>query len=345
MKIGKNKFGKTSEGREVDLFLLENDNDIKVKITNFGGIISHLIIPDKNSNPTDVVLGFDSLKAYLGKHPYFGAIVGRYANRIKNGEFSLNGRKYELIKNNGNSHLHGGTVGFDKKVWAARTEKTSDEVSLILSYTSIDMEEGYPGNMKIEVIYSLNNDNELITDYIASSDRDTIINLTNHSYFNLNGDGGEILDHKLKLDCSFYTPVDSTSIPTGEILSVKGTPFDFRKQKLIGQDWDKMENGYDHNFVLNGEAGRLNWFGEVVSEKTGIIMHVATTEPGVQLYTANYVENIKGKNSQVYNKNSAFCLETQHFPDSPNKPHFPSVVLREGEVYTQKTIFRVSTLK
>lgn len=345
MKIEKKLFGKTSEGKEVDLFLLENDNDIKVNITNFGGIISHILVPDKNDKPTDVVLGFDNLNDYLGKHPYFGAIVGRCANRIKNGEFSLNDRKFKLVKNNGGNHLHGGTLGFDKKVWFAKTEKAADEVTLILSYTSVDMEEGYPGKLKTEVRYSLNNDNEIIIDYHAISDRDTILNLTNHSYFNLNGDGEDILEHKLKLDCSFYTPVDETSIPTGEILSVKGTAFDFRKQKLIGKDWGELENGYDHNFILNGEPGRLNWFGQVNSERSGILMHIATTEPGVQLYTSNYVDNIKGKKAVVYQKYSAFCLETQHFPDSPNNPHFPSVILREGEEYTQKTIFRFSTMK
>ena len=344
MKIEVKPFGKTPEGIDIELFSLVNNSGMTVRITNFGGIVTHLLVPDREGHKRDVVLGFDTLEPYLGSHPYFGAIVGRFANRISAGKFNLNGVEYQLAVNNGPNHLHGGIQGFDKKVWTATTKETPDEASLLLSYKSADMEEGYPGNLLVEVSYILNDSNELVIKYKAETDRETILNLTNHSYFNLNGDDSDILDHRLKLNAAFYTPVDSTSIPTGEILAVEGTPYDFRVAKEISRDWGQLENGYDHNFVLGGEPGQLKWFAVAESEHSGIRMEAATTEPGVQLYTSNYIERIEGKQGLIYSKNAAFCLETQHFPDSPNKPYFPSVVLIPGASYTQTTIYKFGLL-
>lgn len=343
MNLIKSIFGNLPDGRQVDLFVLENDNDITIKITNFGGAVTHLLVPDKNGNTGDVVLGFDKLENYLGEHPFMGVIVGRYANRIAHGKFTLNGKEHRLLVNNGPNHLHGGGEGFDKKLWKATSGEKNGIVFLRLTYTSLDLEEGYPGNLITDVTYSLNNENEFIIEYNARSNRDTIINLTNHSYFNLNIQKGEILDHFLKLDCSAYTPVNEFSIPTGEIKAVKSTPFDFTGEKTIGQDFSQLGNGYDHNFVIDKDPGEFKWFAKVREEESGRILQVGTTEPGVQLYTANYVKDIEGKNGIVYQPQYAFCLETQHFPDSPNKPGFPPVILRAGEHYFQKTVYKFST--
>ena len=345
MEIKKMIFGSLDDGREVEQYILTNDNSMEVRILNFGGIISHLLVPDKNGKQRDVVLGFDKLEDYLGEHPFFGALIGRYGNRIKEGKFRLNKKDYKLAINNGPNHLHGGLEGFDKKLWTASREKTEKDIRLHLAFESADLEEGYPGNLMIEVTYSLNNKNELCIDYQAKSDADTIVNLTNHSYFNLRGDDKDILDHELKLDCDYFIPVDDTSIPTGEILKVKNSPFDFTKMKAVRSDFGKMENGYDHTLVINGHNEELNWFGELKENESGIIMKAATTEPGVQLYTANYITGIEGKQGLIYKKNSGICLETQHFPDSPNKLHFPSVVLHKGDIYKQKTIYSFSTTK
>ena len=322
MYISRSLFGKLNNGQEVYIYELQNDANVKVRITNYGGIVTHLFVPDRNGSSEDVVMGFDTLDEYLREHPYFGAIIGRFANRIGEGKFTLNGKDYSLLVNNGNNHLHGGGEGFDKKVWTSFAEKTGNAVTLKLGYTSAHMEEGYPGNLMVEVSYSLNNDNELIIDYRARTDQDTIINLTNHSYFNLNMREGNIKGHLLYLDCDNYTPTDQGSIPTGEIKKVKGSPFDFTKMKSIGKDFDQLEKGYDNNFVINKKEREFSWFAKVIEEKTGRIMEVGTTEPGVQLYTANYIESIKAKEGRVYGPQDAFCLETQHFPDSPNKPGF-----------------------
>ncbi|MFW5819799.1 MAG: aldose epimerase family protein [Bacteroidota bacterium] len=342
MKITKSKFGDLNDSQEVKLFSLENDNGILVKISDYGGIITHLFTPDKNGKNTDIVLGFDEFQKYTGEHPYFGALVGRFANRIAGGKFKLNGKEYQLAVNNGPNHLHGGNEGFDKKLWTAWTEKKEGELILKLAYESEHMEEGFPGNLMVEVSYTLNNKNELIIDYKAETDQDTIINLTNHSYFNLNIENGNILDHYLQLKCSRYTPVDEVSIPTGELKEVKGTEFDFTTMKKIGQDFNKLENGYDHNFIIDKEEEEFKWFAKVLEKKSGRTMEVGTTEPGVQFYTSNYLNQIEGKGGINYQPQHALCLETQHFPDSPNKPDFPSVVLKKSEQYRQKTVYKFS---
>lgn len=343
MILSKKSFGKLRNGQEVYLYSLENDKGVKVNITNYGGIITHLFVPDRNGKKEDIVVGFDSLEPYLREHPYLGAIIGRYANRIANGKFKLNGKEYKLLINNGPNHLHGGGEGFDKKLWMGITEESENEVSLKLNYTSLHMEEGYPGNMKTEVVYTLNNENELVINYYARSDKDTIINLTNHSYFNLNIENGDVKNHHLKMDCSEYTVVDDNSIPTGEIKNVKGTPFDFLKEKTIGQDFDELDNGYDHNFIIDKKENEFKWFARVREVSSGRIMDVGTTEPGVQFYTANYLKDLQGKGGKIYQPQDAFCLETQHYPDSPNHPDFPSVILRSGKQYRQKTVYKFST--
>jgi aldose 1-epimerase len=340
MEVTKKKFGTLPDGREVMLFTLDNGRGMEVDITNYGGIITSLRIPDKNKEPGDVVLGFETLEEYLGEHPYFGAIVGRFANRIAGGEFTLEGQKYSLVLNNGPCHLHGGTVGFDKVLWTAATEKTLDTVSLKLGYQSPDMEEGYPGNLLVEVDYTLNESNELIISYRATTDKTTHVNLTNHSYFNLNNCRGDILDHVLMIDADKVTELNADSVATGRILEVAGTCFDFRSAKPIGEDIDATPPGYDINYVVNDFDGEIKRIATLYHEPSGRVMDVLTTQPGVQLYTANYVENIRGKEGEVYNKHSAVCLETQHFPDAPNQPAFPPTVLRPGETYQQATIYR-----
>ncbi|HKK63159.1 MAG TPA: aldose epimerase family protein [Bacteroidales bacterium] len=340
MRIDEKKFGNLPGGEEVKLFTLSNENGMEVDITNYGGIIRSIRIPDKNRNQGDVVLGFDSLDEYLGEHPYFGAIIGRYANRIKHGRFTLEGKTYEMVQNNADNHLHGGTVGFDKVLWTAATEKTLDSVTLKLGHASADMHEGYPGNLMVEVDYTLNDQNALIIEYTAKTDKTTHINLTNHSYFNLNNCQGTIHDHHLMIDADQITELDEHSVPTGRILDVAGTCFDFREPKTIGQDIDDTPPGYDHNFVVNQYDGDLRRIATLHHESTGRTMEVLTTKPGVQLYTSNYVEYIRGKQNIEYNKQSAVCLETQFFPDTPNQQTFPSSVLKPEELYQQTTIYR-----
>ncbi len=343
MKITQSVFGVMPEGRDVEQFSLANDQGLVVKIINYGGIITNILVPDKKGNTHDVVLGFDNLESYLVNQPYLGAIIGRVANRIAGGRFELDGKVYTLAQNNGPNSLHGGIKGFDKKFWFAAKDSTENEIVLKLSYFSADMEEGYPGNLKTEVDYALNNDNELIIRYKAETDKPTHVNLTNHSYFNLNGVSSDILRHRMILDCGYYTPADKAQIPTGEIRSVDGTPFDFMEMKEIGRDFGQLENGYDHNFVINKDLSELKWFARVEDPGSGRIMEVASTEPGVQFYTSNYLKDIKGKKGITYQKLDAFCLETQHFPDSPNHPAFPTTVLRPGEVYRQTTIYKFGT--
>lgn len=349
-KATKENFGKTPDGQEVDLYTLTNGAGIEAKITNYGGIITSLKVPDRNRRPADIVLGFDNLNAYLKGHPYLGAIIGRYGNRIAKGRFTLNGVEYKLNVNNGANHLHGGIKGFDKVVWSARVLKIANGAALELTYLSKDGEEGYPGNLSVKVVYSLTNKNELEIDYSATTDKDTIINLTNHSYFNLAGEGsGDILNHRIAIDADRFTPTDAGSIPTGELRNVRGTPFDFTTLTAIGSrindDYDqlKMAKGYDHNFVLNGQIGVLHRAARVEEPTSGRVLEVWTTQPGMQFYTGNYLDGTAtGKAGKKYQPRFGFCLETQHYPDSPNRPQFPSTVLRKGARYHTRTIFRFS---
>jgi aldose 1-epimerase len=348
MKIEKQPFGKTEDGMAVDIYSLTNATGMTVKITNYGGIVTSIFVPDENGNLGDVVLGYDNLEGYLKNNPYFGCIIGRYGNRIARGQFMLNGKSYNLVTNNEPNHLHGGVKGFDKVVWAAKEVKGEDTIGLELTYLSKDGEEGYPGNLSVKVSYTLTNDNALQIDYQASTDQPTIVNLTNHSYFNLKDAGASpILDHELMLDADYFTPVDSTLIPTGKLRAVAGTPFDFKKSAKIGarigadDEQIKFGLGYDHNFVLNGNAGELRLVGKLIESTTGRVVEVWTTEPGIQFYSGNFLDgSITGKNGTVYSYRHGLCLETQHYPDSPNQPNFPSTVLNPGEKYQTTTVYK-----
>ncbi len=353
IKLNQAPFGKTEDGTDVDLYTLENANGVKIGIMTYGGIIQTIQAPDKEGNMDDITLGFDTLEGYLAGHPYFGALVGRYANRIANGKFTLNGKEYSLFINNGPNALHGGEQGFDKKVWDADIVDLDGIPGLKLTYVSEDEEEGYPGTLISNVFYSLNNDNELKIEYMAVTDQATVLNLTNHAYFNLGGHKNmeEITDHVLTLNADLTTPVDETLIPTGEIVSVKNSPFDFTTPHPIGERIDAEHDqitkggGYDHNFVLNKpEVGVMTFGGRVVDPESGRVLEFHTTQPGVQFYTGNFLDgSLKGKNGQLYKHRFGFCLETQHFPDSPNQPHFPSVVLNPDEQYHQVTIYKFTT--
>ena len=344
MSIKKQAFGKTEDGKNVDLYTLTNTNGLKAKIMTYGGIVTSLQVPDRNGNLADIVLGYDTLDEYIKNNsPYFGALIGRYGNRIAKGKFTLNGVEYTLATNNGPNHLHGGVKGFDKVVWKAKQMQTDEGPALKLTYRSRDGEEGYPGNLSCIVSYTLTNDNELKISYEAKTDKATIINLTHHSYFNLGGyNSGDILGHELMINADRFTAVDKDLIPTGEIKPVKGTPMDFTKPMPIGSRIKQVQGGYDHNYVLNSSDGSLALAASVYEPKTGRVMEIFTTEPGIQFYSGNFLDgSIKGKGA-VYNKHNGFCLETQHFPDSPNKPNFPSVVLKPGEKYTQLTVHKFS---
>jgi len=332
-----------ADGKPVKLFTLSNGNGTVIKITNYGGIITSWITPDKNNEPGNVVVGFDSLAPYLLAPPYFGALIGRYGNRIAKGTFSLDGNTYKLAANNGPNHLHGGVKGFDKVVWDA-TPDPEGGVSLTLSYTSRDGEEGYPGNLKVQVVYSLSTEGELIMDYSAETDKPTIVNLTNHAYFNLSGNvANGILGHFLQVKADKYTPVDSTLIPTGEQAAVAGTPFDFTKPTPIGARIQQVAGGYDHNFVLTRTTDSLQKVATLYDTASGRQLEISTTEPGLQFYSGNFLDgtliNADGKPLQ---KHAALCLETQHFPNSPNQTNFPSTVLRPGEEYKTTTIYKIS---
>lgn len=332
-------FGQTPDGVDVEKYILTNANGMTVSIITYGGIVTSIEVPDKNGKPVDVTLGYDTLEEYIEDNPYFGALVGRYANRIAFGSFTLDGTGYSLATNNNQHHLHGGEVGFDKVVWKAQALLVDGASGVRLSYISPDGEEGYPGELQVTVIYTLNDNNELTVDYTAATDAATIVNLTHHSYFNLNGCQSDVLNHQLTINADAYTPVDEGLIPTGEIRPVEGTPFDFRQAKAIGADIEDTEGGYDHNFVLNEGAEELSFAARAVSPATGISMEISTTEPGIQFYSGNFLDgSITGKAGIVYNKHYGFCLETQHFPDSPNQPDFPSVVLRPGETYKHLTV-------
>src|SRR5256885_6984859 len=350
-KVTKESFGKTSDGQGVDIYTLTNRHGVEAKITNYGGIVTSLKVPDRNGKLDDVVLGFDNLDAYVKRNPYFGAIIGRYGNRIAKGHFTLNGVEYKLAVNNGENHLHGGIKGFDKIVWNARVLKVPNAAVLELTYLSKDGEEGYPGNLSVKVIYTLTNANELKIEYLGTTDKDTVVNLTSHSYFNLAGQGnGDILNHQLLINARRFTPTDAGSIPTGELKRIKGTPFDFTSAFRIGDrinDDDqqlKFGKGYDHNFVLNGRMGTLRQAAVVYEPTSGRSMEIWTTEPGIQFYTGNFLDGtLTGKDGKVYQQRYGFCLETQHFPDSPNHRSFPTTVLRRGQRYHTITIHKFKT--
>ena len=351
--ITKQSFGKTGDGENVDLYTLTNNLGMQAKIMNYGGIVVSLKVPDRNGKMDDVVLGFNDLDSYLKGHPYFGAIVGRYGNRIAKGRFTLNGVEYKLAVNNGENHLHGGIKGFDKVVWTAKEMRTKMGPALSLTYISKDGEEGYPGTLTATVVYTLTNNNELKLDYTVTTDKDTVSNLTHHSYFNLAGEGnGDILSHILTLNGSRFTPTDAGSIPTGELKAVAGTPFDFLKPTVIGKrinDQDQQlqyGSGYDHNFVVNGKFGSLRSAATVYEPTSGRVLEVWTTEPGVQFYTGNFLDGtLTGKSGKVYQKRFGFCLETQHYPDSPNHPAFPTTTLKKGATYRSTTVYRFKVRK
>ncbi len=340
-------WGRTPEGTRVELFTLRNTSGMVARITNYGAILTELHVPDAQGNLGDVVLGFDNLGQYVAGHPYFGAVVGRYANRIAGGVFRLNGNEYRLAVNNGPNSLHGGDRGFDKVVWRFEPAPRAGEASLALHYFSPDGEEGYPGDLSVTVRYTLTEDNALRIDYEATTDAPTPINLTNHSYFNLNPGvpgAGSILDHLLHLNADRYTPVDETLIPTGEIAPVANTALDFREPTAIGARIGELPEycgGYDHNFVLNEGSGTLSLAARVQEPRSGRTMTVLTTQPGVQFYSGNFLDgSLLGKGGVAYEKHAAFCLETQHFPDSVHHPNFPSVILRSGEVYAHTTLYQ-----
>jgi aldose 1-epimerase len=340
--MNQQSFGKIDD-KDVIQYTLSNSKGMVVKILNYGGTITDIIVPDKNGEPGDVVLGFDSLSGYRqAGNPYFGALVGRYANRIANAKFTLDGKTYTLAPNNNGNTLHGGLKGFDKMIWDSR----QDGNSLTLTYDSKDMEEGFPGNMHTQVVYTLTEDNELKIDYTATSDKPTPVNLTNHSYFNLSaGKSPTIEDHELTLNADKYTIVNDKLIPTGKHPQVKGTPMDFSTPKKIGKDLGSVKGGYDHNYVLNKSGNGLSLAAAVHDPLSGRYMEVLTTQPGVQFYTGNFLDgSLKGtRNGANYGQHSGFCLETQHFPDSPNQPSFPSTILKPGETYHETTVYKFST--
>jgi aldose 1-epimerase len=344
--VTKESFGKTADGQNVDLYTLRNVHGVEAKITNYGGIVTSLKVPDRRGKFDDVVLGFNDLDSYLKGHPYFGALIGRYGNRIAKGRFTLNGVEYKLAVNNGENTLHGGLKGFDKVVWTAQESKAKSGPALTLTYVSKDGEEGYPGNLNVRVVYTLTNNNELRIDYTATTDKDTVTNLTHHSYFNLAGEGnGDILSHQVLINATRFLPTDAGSIPTGELRNVAGTPFDFRKLMAIGarinQDEEqlKLGNGYDHTWIINGRGMRLA--AQAYEPTSGRRMQVWTTEPGMQFYTGNFLDGtLTGKSGKIYPRRSGFCFETQHYPDSPNHPAFPTTTLKKGATYRSTTIYK-----
>ncbi len=343
--VKRESFGSVA-GTPIELFTLTNPRGVEVKAITYGGIITSLKTPDRSGALGDIVLGFDSIDGYLGDHPFFGAIIGRYGNRIAKGRFTIDGTEYRLATNNGPNHLHGGNKGFDKVIWRAEpVESLPGQGAVKFTYTSTDGEEGYPGTLNVEVTYTLTNNNELIVDYLARTDKPTHVNLTQHSYFNLAGEG-DILGHELTIEGDRYTPVDATLIPTGELASVEGTPFDFRKPTAIGARINdahpqiKNGSGYDHNWVLANPKTDLHLAARVYEPKTGRTMEVATTEPGMQFYAGNFLDGkLIGKGGKAYAHRSGFCLETQHYPDTPNQKGFPTTLLQPGTDYKSRTVF------
>ncbi|TDE16602.1 aldose epimerase family protein [Dyadobacter psychrotolerans] len=347
--ISKEIFGELPDGQTAELYTLTNANGMTVNITNYGGIITKLTAQDKKGEWADVVLGFDTLQPYLAEHPFFGALVGRYGNRIAKGKFKLNGTEYNLAINNGPNSLHGGKKGFDKVLWKATEVKKDSTVGLQLEYTSKDMEEGYPGNLTVKVVYTLANDNSLTIDYTATTDKETVLNLTNHSYFNLSGLKNDILGHEVSILSDSIVPVGADLIPTGKLRAVEGTPFDFRKPTVVGAGINKTEDeqiknggGYDHCWVIKRSESGLIPFATVKDPESGRFMEVFTTEPAVQFYTGNFLDgSLKGKNA-TFSKRFGLCLETEHYPDSPNQPQFPSTSLKPGETYHTTTMYKFS---
>jgi aldose 1-epimerase len=335
------------DGKKVQLYSLTNKNGETVTITNYGGIVTSWVTPDKHGNKSSVIIGMDSLSEYLKKPPYFGALIGRYGNRIGDAKFTLDGKTYQLAANNGKNSLHGGNKGFDKVVWDATPGTDTTKPSLTLSYLSKDGEEGYPGNLKVTVVYTLTDDDALNIDYSAETDKATPVNLTNHSYFNLTGStANTILNHTLMIDADHYTPVDTSLIPTGKIEPVKGTPFDFTKPEAIGARIDSVKGGYDHNFVLNRKDSSLQLVAVLSDTLSGRKLEVYTTEPGLQFYSGNFLDGkFSSHDGKPVNFRTALCLETQHFPDSPNKPNFPSTILKPGQKYHSETKYKISVQK
>jgi aldose 1-epimerase len=342
-RVEKRALGATTDGVPVELYTLSNGRGMVAKVMTYGAILTELHVPDARGQVTNVTLGFDNLPRYLQGHPLFGAVVGRVANRISNARFTLDGVEYKLAANNGPNHIHGGLKGFDKRVWKAEPVATPRGAGVKLSYLSADGEEGYPGNLSVTIVYTLTEDNELRLDYEATTDKPTIVNLTNHGYFNLAG-GGDVLDHELTLEADRYTPSDDRLIPTGEIAPVQGTPLDFTRPARIGARIEQLKpkpGGYDHNFVLNGAPQTLRRAARLREPRGGRVLEVLTTEPGVQLFTANFFDGrVTGTGGVVYPRHAGVCFETQHFPDSVNKPQFPSVVLRPGQTFRSSTVFK-----
>jgi aldose 1-epimerase len=341
-------FGITPDGEAVQIYTLRNRHGVEARIMTYGGIIVSLKVPDKNGNMGDVVLGYDNLDSYVKNSPYFGALIGRYGNRIAKGHFTLDGTTYTLATNNGPNALHGGLKGFDKRVWTASVSEGMDGPELILKYLSKDGEEGYPGNLNVTATYTLLRDDALRLEYRAETDKDTVLNLTQHSYFNLAGKG-DILNHHVMILADRFTPVDATLIPTGELRPVENTPFDFRIPMAIGarinQDDEQLKfgGGYDHNWVINKEPGKLELLAKVTEAETGRVLDVFSTGPGLQFYTGNFLDGtITGKGGWVYQKRDAFCMEPQHYPDSPNKPQFPTVELKPGQIYSNTIMYKFS---
>ncbi|MFC1604637.1 aldose epimerase family protein [Planctomycetota bacterium] len=339
-------FGKTADGREVTLYELINANGLRATVMDYGAILVDLEVPDRNGKLADINLGFDDLDSYIKRNPLFGAVVGRYANRIENAGFTIDGVEYKITQNSGKNHIHGGNKKrFDKVVWKGKKIQTDKGAGVRFFYQSRDGDEGFPGNLNCTATYTLTNKNELKINYKATTDKSTVVNLTNHAYFNLAGAGnGDVLDHQMMINADFYTPGDKALIPTGEILSIKDTPLDFTEPKTIGSRIKQLTatRGYDHNYVLKNSDGSLTLAARVYEPGSGRIMEVYTTEPGMQFYTANGMRDLRGKAGKVYQNHYGFCLETQHFPDSPNKPHFPSPILRPGEKYDTTTVFKFS---
>ena len=345
LAVMKSNFGKTGD-REVSLYTLTNKNGIVVRITNYGGIITSIFTPDKKGRSGDIVLGYDSLNQYVRNNPYFGAIVGRYANRIAGGKFKLYGQEFKLAANNGRNHLHGGIKGFDKVVWDATEFSDSVKAGVVMTYLSRDGEEGYPGNLKVTVTYTLDNKDELRTLIEAETDRATPVNLCNHTYFNLSEADTNILGHMLTLAASQFTQVNDELIPTGELPPVTSTPMDFRVATAIGSRLDQVKGGYDHNYVLDKKGGELTLAAILFDPRTGRELRILTTQPGIQFYSGNFLDGtITGKGGKVYGKHFGLCLETQHFPDSPNQPAFPNTILRPGEKYSEETIYQFSVIR
>ena len=343
--ISQAPFGKTADGTPVEIYTLRNDKGCEARIMTYGGIVVSLKVPDKNGNFGDVVLGYDKLDDYVKNSPFFGALVGRYGNRIAKGKFTLAGKEYTLALNNAPNNLHGGPIGFDKRVWKATTLLTADGPVLKLNYLSQDGDQGFPGNLNVTATYTLTADNGLLLNYTATTDKATLCNLTQHSYFNLAGKG-DVLNYLVYINADKFTPVDKTLIPTGELKPVEGTPFDFRKPTAIGarinaaDEQIKFGNGYDHNWVINKPPGKLGLVARVTDPATGRVMEVLSTEPGVQFYTGNFLDGYTGKGGWVYKNRSGLCFEPQHYPDSPNHPQFPSAALKPGETYQNTILYR-----